>query len=223
MTRVIAFDDADINSIVARTPGNHDLADVHVLNAMAADVHARNVAAGWWHDLRSGEDMHGKRNVGEMLCLMHSEVDEAFDGLIGNLPDDKLTHRRMLEVELADVLIRDLDLIGSYKFNLGAAFMLVDVELPHGNNVYQTYEDLNRLHRAISRAMEGHRKNKRHFAHPMYSAFEMGLAEVVVRVFHIARKLKLDLGGAYNEKLAFNATRADHKPENRKTAEGKQY
>lgn len=212
-----------INDIVSRTPGGFDLRDVQGLNTMAADVHARNVGAGWWHDIRTGEDMRGKRNIGELLCLVHSEVDEAFDGLIGNLPDDKLTHRRMLEVELADVLIRDLDLAGSVDMNLGAAVMLVDVELLAGASFYQTQDDLNRLHRAVSRAMEGHRKKKQHADHPMYSVFEMGLAEIAVRVFHIARKLKLDLGGAYTEKLEFNKSRLDHKPENRLAAGGKEY
>jgi hypothetical protein len=32
-----------------------------------------------------------------------------------------------------------------------------------------------------------------------------------------------DLGGAISEKLAYNAARADHKPENRREANGKKF
>ena len=31
--------------------------------------HGLAVRAGWWNDLKTGEDMRGKRNVGELLCL----------------------------------------------------------------------------------------------------------------------------------------------------------
>lgn len=50
------------------------------------------------------------RNVGELLCLVHSEISEAMEGHRKNLMDDKLPHRKMLEVELADALIRILDM-----------------------------------------------------------------------------------------------------------------
>lgn len=42
--------------------------------------HAANVSAGWWTDLHTGEDLHGKRNIGELLCLVHSEISEAIEG-----------------------------------------------------------------------------------------------------------------------------------------------
>ena len=38
-----------------------------------------------------------------------------------NLPDDKLPHRPMREVELADALIRICDLAGAYGMDLGGA------------------------------------------------------------------------------------------------------
>lgn len=219
-----------INDIVSRTPGGKyvhgllDEGDVIALDAMSDKVHASNVDAGWWTDLHTGESLKGKRNLGELLCLVHSEVSEGFDGFLHDAADDKLTHRPMFEVELADVLIRVFDIVGGFGLALGAPFMLVDrAELMPGKSSYQINEDLNRLHRAISRAMEGHRKNKQHPEHTMHSVLEMNLAEVVLRVFHMARKLNLDLGGAFAEKRAYNASRADHKPENRKAAGGKAY
>lgn len=202
----------------ARTPN-----DGALINEFCTNVHCRNVAAGWWNDLHTGEDMHGKRNAGELLCLVHSEVSEGYDGFEGDLNDDKLPHRSMLEVELVDVLIRVFDMGGGFDLNLGAAYLLLDEPLNHGANAYQTYQDMCCIHRAIDRAMEGHRKNKQCPQHPDVSMLAMGLAEVVLRVFHLGHKLGLDLGGAYVEKLEFNASRLDHKPEHRKVAGGKAY
>ena len=90
-------------------------------------IHGLNVAAGWWTNLETGEDLTSKlgekpkRNIPEMLCLIHSEVSEAMEGHRKNLMDDKLPHRKMLEVELADAVIRILDLAGALELNIGAA------------------------------------------------------------------------------------------------------
>ncbi len=114
-------------------------------NELASKAHAASVKAGWYHNLDGSEK---RRNVGEMLCLIHSEVSEAMEGHRKNLPDDKLPHRKMIEVELADAVIRIADL---------------------------------------------------------------------------AEYLDLDVGGAIEEKMRFNETRADHKPENRAKAGGKAF
>lgn len=83
--------------------------------------HGASVAAGWWHDLATGESIKATRNIPEMLCLIHSEISEGMEGFRKNLNDDKLPHRKMLEVELADAVIRIFDLAGSQDFDLGAA------------------------------------------------------------------------------------------------------
>lgn len=91
------------------------------LNDMALSVHARNVQAGWWSDLTTGKLRD--RNVPELLCLIHSEVSEAMEGYRKNLQDDKLPHRTMLEVELADTVVRILDLAGGLGLDLGGALV----------------------------------------------------------------------------------------------------
>ena len=118
--------------------------------------HGQAKQNGWWTDMTTGQDLTSKgypliaptRNVGELLCLVHSEISEAMEGHRKLLPDDKLPDRSMLEVELADA---------------------------------------------------------------------------VIRVFDMAGGLGLDVAGAIAEKLAYNATRADHKIDNRRAVGGKKF
>jgi len=77
--------------------------------------------AGWWTDLKTGEDMRGKRNVGELLMLCVSELSEGMEGHRKGLMDDKLPHRPMLEVELADAVIRIMDLAGGFDLDIAGA------------------------------------------------------------------------------------------------------
>jgi len=58
---------------------------------------------------------------------------------------------------------------------------------------------------------------------PHRTMLEVELADAVIRISDLAGALKLDLGGAIAEKLKFNATRPDHKPENRQAIGGKAY
>jgi hypothetical protein len=114
------------------------------ITMLCEDVHQRNVQAGWWNDLTTGEPLD--RNPGELIALCHSELSEALEGVRKSLMDDHLPHRKMEEVEMADCVIRIADYCGGRG---------------------------------------------------------------------------LDLGGAIDDKLAYNAQRADHKPENRVLADGK--
>lgn len=75
----------------------------------------------------------------------------------------------------------------------------------------------------VAEAMEGHRKGLMDDKLPHRPMIEVELADAVIRIADLAGALGLDLGGAIDEKLAFNAQRPDHKPEARAAAGGKAY
>ena len=103
----------DNATMLARNLVDDDEFVAAFLNELAAKIHADNVKAGCWTDPKTGDSILHSRNVPEMLCLIHSEISEAMEGHRKKLMDDKLPHRPMLTVELADAVIRILDLAGS--------------------------------------------------------------------------------------------------------------
>lgn len=83
--------------------------------------------SGWWIDTETGEDVRTwpvkffKLWVSAKLFLIASEAVEANEGHRKNKMDDHLKHRSMLEVELADVVIRSLDIGGGLGLDVAGA------------------------------------------------------------------------------------------------------
>jgi NTP pyrophosphatase (non-canonical NTP hydrolase) len=78
--------------------------------------HKQASKAGWW-------DNSENFNVAEKLCLIHSEISEAMEGHRKGLKDDHLPEREMIEVELADAVIRIMDLAGKMELDLSGAII----------------------------------------------------------------------------------------------------
>lgn len=92
------------------------------LDSLAYDIHEYNCQAGWWTPEDYAAEGKEKATIASSkLCLAHSELSEALEGIRKNSMDDHLKHRRMVEVELADAIIRILDLGAFLKLNVGAA------------------------------------------------------------------------------------------------------
>jgi NTP pyrophosphatase (non-canonical NTP hydrolase) len=71
------------------------------------------------------------------------------------------------------------------------------------------------IHSEISEALEGERKNSMDDHLPHRKMAEVELADALIRILDYAEGFGYNIGEAFVEKMAYNAQRADHKPENR--------
>ena len=84
-------------------------------------IYALNKRVGWWDDAPTVGEKH--RKVPEKIALCHSELSEALEAHRKDLMDDKLPNRFGIEVELADCIIRILDLAQALGLDVAAAII----------------------------------------------------------------------------------------------------
>lgn len=89
------------------------------LNQMAVICRALNDR--WWRNPKTGKRI--KRNRLALLMLAVTELAEAAEGERKDVMDTHLPHRKMVEVELADCLIRILDYAAGFNLDIGGAFV----------------------------------------------------------------------------------------------------
>lgn len=79
------------------------------------------------------------------------------------------------------------------------------------------------MHSELSEAMEGERKCLMDDKLPHRSMAEVELVDVLIRIFDYSGAFGYDLEGAYQEKRAYNAQRADHSHAERSKPGGKKF
>lgn len=79
------------------------------------------------------------------------------------------------------------------------------------------------IHSELSEMMEGARKGLLDDHLPHRRAEEVEAADVLIRLLDYCGRFGLDIGGAVEEKLAYNAKRKDHTAEARLAAGGKAF
>lgn len=105
---------------------------VYQFSLLADVVHLGAQERGWWTE---------PRNDGELIALMHSELSEGLEALRKPGPSDHIPEFSGIEEELADVIIRIMDMSVARGYNLADA-ILAKIEFnatrphKHGGKVF---------------------------------------------------------------------------------------
>ena len=187
------------------------------LNKKAIEIFEQNKAMGWWDDMN--------RCIYQTIQLINTEIAEATEGARKDLMDDHLPHRKMEEVELADVLIRTLDLGGRCGWVLnddclndkaikGAARKISKAALTAGRKHLGMCNIVCMISNSLILGDEYDSKS------PETESYYTILC---LFVLSYGESCGYDIISAMNEKIEYNKNRADHKRNNRNKEGGKKF
>jgi hypothetical protein len=197
------------------------------LNQEAFRVHEAN--AKWWIDIHTGKRLD--RNVLEMGMLACSELAEALEGHRKNRMDDHLPQYPMPIVEIADCVIRVFDTVHGLKHefsnreyanwcscrnwaatpdNFGERLFCINREVVR---LYDYLDYYNKLRKGVWPPQTDPMSVEER------AAVVIGMSELLAYVTYP----EIPFREVYEAKMAYNAVRADHTLEHRRTAEGKKY
>lgn len=187
-------------------------------NAISAELYPANVAKGWWDN--------GQECIFQKLQLASTEVAEGTEGLRKDLMDTHLEHRPMIEVELADGIVRMMDMAGHVKWVYSKTREellelerndIFNSEWSHGRRLLRLNQIIVKLSYRIgddNKDIDGDAEVK--MSNQLYSLF------IDVSLL-IGEYYGLDVIGAMMEKMAYNNVRPDHDPEVRKMVNQKKF
>ena len=188
-------------------------------NRYSQKIHEHNKQVGWWDN--ADECLYQK------LQLVSTEVAEATEGARKNLMDDHLPERPMIEVELADALIRVLDFGGRLGLtilpnpdtlaahawcapegSIGKQMLGINADVIYLADAYEKHLVQNIVRGDWGQSLED--------LGDCYEGLIMSIQKVS------------DNNGCYLEsaviaKMLYNESRADHKRENRGKENGKKF
>lgn len=175
-------------------------------NDLAKTIYEQNKAVGWWDN--------PDRCKLTLLQLISTEIAEATEAERKDLMDDHLPHRKGGEVELADAMIRLLDMAGAYGwvYNERQYNIVLFEEIGE-------HKEIGSLHFFITScvcSLGSWVDDENEFRDEWYT-------KSIDAISYTADTQGYDLEGALHEKLAYNAKRADHKRENRAKENGKKF
>lgn len=88
---------------------------IMAFSKVSFECHKTAVAKGWWDT---------PRNDGELIALIHSELSECLEALRhGNPTDDKIPQYNGATAELADAVIRIMDMARARRWDIAEAIV----------------------------------------------------------------------------------------------------
>ena len=187
------------------------------INKLAKEIFEQNKAAGWWDDMN--------RCIYQTLQLVNTEIAEATEGVRKDLMDDHLPHRKMEEVELADAMIRMLDLGGRCGWVHEDEWVMTDEDLREFVSILRLEKpSRGLLHLGLSMVVTDIAKVLQEYDSPyelVSTDINYEYSQFINSVLCVCHYHGYDLFETIEEKISYNKSRLDHKRENRVKEGGK--